>query len=42
MHIEEVYGISENANLTPAVITRLMERIMPDIPSYPDRRMLDR
>lgn len=22
MHIEEVYGISENANLTPAVITR--------------------
>lgn len=41
MHIEEVYGISEDAELTPAVITRLIERIMPDIPSYPNRAMLD-
>ena len=41
MHIEEVYGISEDAELTPAVIKRLMKRIMPEIPQYPDQQMLD-
>lgn len=41
MHIEDVYGIDENSSLTPEVILRLMERIMPVIPKYPSREMLE-
>lgn len=41
MPIEEVYGVHEDSELTPAVIRRLMERIMPVIPQYPLRETLD-
>ncbi|MEG8179111.1 molybdopterin biosynthesis protein MoeB [Nocardia terpenica] len=41
MPIEEVYGLDENAELTPETVRRLMERIMPKIPAYPSRAALD-
>lgn len=41
MTIEEVYGLDEDVELTPEVVRRLMERIMPEIPAYPSREMLD-
>ncbi|WP_297501388.1 ThiF family adenylyltransferase [Ferrovum sp.] len=41
MTIEKVYGVHENTALSPAVIRRLMERIMPEIPPFPSRETLD-
>lgn len=41
MPIEEVYGVDEDAEFTPAVIRRLMERIMPELPEFPSPAMLD-
>ena len=41
MPIEEVYGIPEDATMTPEVIKRLMERLIPEMPSYPSKEMLD-
>lgn len=41
IRIEDVYDIPENAEINPAVARRLMERIIPEMPSYPSREMLD-
>jgi molybdopterin/thiamine biosynthesis adenylyltransferase len=41
MPIEEVYGIDEDAPVTPEFTLRLMERIMPEIPEFPSREALD-
>ncbi len=41
MPIEEVYGIPENADITPEVTRRLMERIMPELHEFPGQDMLD-
>lgn len=41
MHIEDVYGIKEHSELTPAVIHRLMERIIPHMPNFPSEKTLD-
>ncbi|MDP9126493.1 MAG: ThiF family adenylyltransferase, partial [Pseudomonadota bacterium] len=41
MTLEEVYGIDEDCPKTPEAIRRLMERIIPDMPGYPSREMLD-
>lgn len=41
MPIEEVYGLPENATITPEVTRRLMERIIPEMPSYPSIHTLD-
>ena len=41
MTIEEVYDIPENSPITPEVTRRLMERIIPEMPSYPDQKTLD-
>lgn len=41
MHIEDVYGVHEDAEITPEVILRLMERIMPEVPDYPSSKMLE-
>lgn len=35
MKIEDVYGIKEDSELSPKVIHRLMERIIPHMPKYP-------
>lgn len=40
MPIEEVYGLPEDAAITPEVIRRLMERIIPEMPPYPSREMI--
>jgi len=40
MPIEEVYGIPEDADLTKEVIQRLMERIIPEMPTYPNSQVL--
>ena len=42
MKIEDVYGIKEDSALTPDVIRRLMERIIPHMPTYPSAEMLDK
>jgi ThiF family len=41
MPVEEVYGISEHSPLSPQVIRRLRERIMPELPDFPSRETLD-
>lgn len=41
MTLEEVYGIKEDAPLSPQVIHRLMERIIPKMPSYPSEETLE-
>lgn len=41
MTLEEVYGISEESALSPRVIRRLMERIMPELPTFPSRETMD-
>ena len=41
MPIEEVYGLPADAKITPEVTRRLMERIIPEMPSFPSREMLD-
>jgi molybdopterin/thiamine biosynthesis adenylyltransferase len=41
MPIEEVYGLAEDAPMDEYAIRRLMERIMPELPDYPGREMLD-
>ena len=41
MPIEEVYGIDEDAEFTPEVTRRLMERIMPELPEFPSATTLD-
>ncbi len=41
MTIEEVYGIDEDAELTPSVTRKLVERAIAEMPAYPDREMLD-
>lgn len=41
MQIEDVYGLPEDAEFTPEVTHRLMERIMPEYQNYPSERMLD-
>jgi molybdopterin/thiamine biosynthesis adenylyltransferase len=41
MTIEEVYDIPEDAELTPAVIRKLMKRAIAEMPSYPTSAMLD-
>lgn len=41
MPIEEVYGLDEDAPMDEYAIRRLMERIMPELPDYPGREMLD-
>lgn len=41
MHIEDVYGIKPNSALSPKVIHRLMERIIPHMPNYPSTKTLD-
>lgn len=41
MPIEEVYDIPEGAPITPEVTLRLIERIIPEMPSYPDRKTID-
>lgn len=41
MPIEEVYGLPEDAEITPEVTRRLMERIIPEMPSFPSREMID-
>ena len=40
MPIEEVYGIDEDAPVTPEFTRRLMERIMPETPDFPSPEML--
>lgn len=41
MPIEEVYALPEDTEITPGATRRLMERIMPEIPEFPNREMLD-
>lgn len=41
MKIEDVYGIKEDSELSPKVIHRLMERIIPHMPKYPSKETLD-
>jgi molybdopterin/thiamine biosynthesis adenylyltransferase len=41
MPLEQVYDVPEDTEITPEVTTRLMERIMPEIPEFPSRQMLD-
>lgn len=41
MPIEEVYGIDEDAEFTPEVVHRLMERIMPEYQDFPSEELLD-
>lgn len=41
MPIEDVYGIPEDASITPEVTRRLVERIIPEMPSYPSDEMID-
>ncbi|OTN86719.1 ThiF family adenylyltransferase [Enterococcus faecium] len=41
MTIEDVYGIKEDSLLSPEVIRRLMERIIPKMPKYPSKETLD-
>lgn len=41
MKIEDVYGLPEDSELTPDVVRRLMERIIPEMPPYPGKNMLD-
>ncbi|MCR9192221.1 MAG: ThiF family adenylyltransferase [Gammaproteobacteria bacterium] len=41
MPIEDVYELPEDATITPEVTRRLMERIIPEMPSYPNTEMLD-
>ena len=41
MTIEEVYDIPEDAELTPDVIRKLVERAIAVMPSYPAREMID-
>lgn len=41
MPIEEVYDLPEDADFTPDVVHRLMERIMPEHQDFPSADMLD-
>ena len=41
MTIEDVYVIKEDSPLSPEVIHRLMERIIPKMPNYPSEETLD-
>lgn len=41
MPIEEVYGIPEDAEMSPEVIRRLVERILPEVHDFPDAQTLD-
>lgn len=41
MTIEDVYGVKEDSPLSPEVIHRLMERIIPKMPNYPSEETLD-
>ncbi|WP_152978011.1 ThiF family adenylyltransferase [Curtobacterium sp. S6] len=41
MPIEEVYGVPEDAEFTPDVVQRLMERIMPEYQDFPSATMLN-
>jgi molybdopterin/thiamine biosynthesis adenylyltransferase len=41
MPIEEVYGLPADAEITPEVTRRLVERIIPEMPPYPGREMID-
>lgn len=41
MPIEEVYDLPDDAEFTPEVIRRLMERIMPEYQGFPSQAMLD-
>ncbi|WP_433255972.1 ThiF family adenylyltransferase [Streptosporangium sp. CA-135522] len=42
MTIEEVYDIPEDAEFTPEVIHKLVERAIAVMPGYPDRKEIDR
>ena len=42
MKIEDVYGIKEDTPMSPAVIHRLMERIIPHMPEFPSEETLDK
>ena len=42
MPIEQVYDLPEDTPITPEVILRLMERIMPEVQPFPSREMLER
>lgn len=41
MPIEEVYDLPVDAEITPEVTLRLVERIIPEMPPYPSRQMID-
>lgn len=41
MPIEEVYDIPEDSPITPEVTLRLVERIIPEMPAFPSREMID-
>lgn len=41
MPVEEVFGIHEDEPMTPAVLRRLVERFVPEMPDYPGKEMRD-
>nr|WP_042180103.1 ThiF family adenylyltransferase [Kibdelosporangium sp. MJ126-NF4]CEL14207.1 Molybdopterin biosynthesis protein MoeB [Kibdelosporangium sp. MJ126-NF4]CTQ88575.1 Molybdopterin biosynthesis protein MoeB [Kibdelosporangium sp. MJ126-NF4] len=41
MPIEEVYGLPEDTAITPEVTRRLIERICPELPTFPSAQTLD-
>jgi hypothetical protein len=41
MPVEEVFGLPEDVEFTPETIRQLMERFIPELPSYPSREMLE-
>lgn len=41
MPIEEVYDIPEDSPITPEVTLRLVERIIPEMPAFPSREMIN-
>jgi len=40
MPIEEVYGLNEDAQMTEKAAMQLVERLIPEMPSFPDSQML--
>jgi hypothetical protein len=41
MRIEEVYGLPADAQITPEVTLRPVERIIPEMPDFPSRQTID-
>ena len=41
MPVEEVFGLPEDVKWTPDTIRQLMERFIPELPTYPNREMLE-